>query len=263
MSLRGFIQQNYDQYVSENQDRQQCWFFTHIPKTAGSSFRRDIIRCRAPSYNIHIDNDHRDVPYNQKIGDAVAGFNEEFARTPLQFASGHVPMATLIARVDRWQELALMTMLRDPIKRVVSDFRYQRTALHPHHREFIKEFPTFESYFHSSWARNRMFQFLRPSEDATIDDCIQFIVDRFAFVGIVEMYPLSFRLVTRLMGAEQAHSSHERATPDESDNRIELTSDLIRILRRLNAIDVALYEYFYAVMVPLRQFVFGRLAEAS
>jgi hypothetical protein len=172
-------------------------------------------------------------------------------------------MATLISHVDRWQELRLMTMLRDPVKRVVSDYRYQRTPLHPQHLEFIKTFPTFESYFRSPWARNRMFQFLRPSEDASLDDCIRFVVDRFAFVGIVEMYALSFRLVTRLMGAERSHSSHERKTPDSGDNEIELTSDLIAKLRKLNAADVALYEYFHAVMVPLRQFVYGKWAEAS
>lgn len=263
MSLNSLVQQNYEKYVAENQDREKCWFFVHIPKTAGSSFRLDLVGIRSPAYNIHVDDDNRDVPYKQKIVDAVRAFNAKLPTTSFQFASGHVPVETLAAEVERSGDLQLITMLRDPIKRVISDFRYQRTPSHPNHREFIEQFPTFESYFEAPWAQNRMFQFLRPGATASLDECIKHVIDRFAFVGIVEMYPMSFRLVTRLMEAEQPHSSHERKTSESDVGHIEPTPELTRRLRALNSLDVALYEYFHALLLPMRHFIFGNIAKAS
>ena len=71
--------------------------------------------------------------------------------------------------VEDWQKLKLITMLRDPAVRMISDYRYQTTPAHPVHREFVERFPTFEDYLATEWTRNRMFRFLRPGQRVTFD----------------------------------------------------------------------------------------------
>jgi hypothetical protein len=263
MSLAGLVDADLERYITENRGDDRCWFFVHIPKTAGSSFRRELIDVLSPNCNIHVDRDRRSEPYAQKIVDATKSFNKRLTQRRYRFASGHVPIVTLAKHVDGWRDLKLITMLRDPVTRMISDYRYQTTSAHPTHREFLERYPTFESYLRTEWTRNRMFRFLRPTNQATVEDCIQFLVEDFAFVGLVEMYPLSVRLVTRLMERERSPSRHLRITSETEHNRIEVTPKLIEQVRELNSSDVALYSYFHAKLRAVREQVFRPVAEQT
>lgn len=245
MSLGSLPEDDLERYVAENQDTGKCWFFVHIPKTAGSSFRSELASLLSPNYNVHIDRDRRPVAYSQKIIDATKRFNERLKRQPCRFASGHIPVSTLAQYVVGWQDLKLLTMLRDPVQRVISDYRYQTTPEHPDHREFLKRFPSIESYVETDWTANRMFNFLRPSPEATLQQCVDFMVARFAFVGVVEMYPPCFRLVTKLMGQERSPTRHLRKTVETEYNRIELSPQLLNRIRQLNLLDIELYTFFH------------------
>ena len=257
MSLAGLVNGDLEGYVAENRGNDRCWFFVHIPKTAGSSFRSELADLLRPNYNVHIDRDRRSAPHAKKIVAATKAFDLHLKRRRCRFASGHVPVATLAQHVEAWPELKLITMLRDPAMRIISDYRYQTTPAHPPHREFLQRFPTFESYLGASGVRNQMFEFLRPSRQATLDECITFIVERFAFVGLVEMYPMSVRLVTRLMGLERSPSRYLRKTLETEDNRIEVTSQMIERVRELNSLDVAIHGYFRARLKGVREQVFS------
>jgi hypothetical protein len=256
MSLGSLAEHDLERYVSENQDTGKCWFFVHIPKTAGSSFRSELASLLSPNYNVHIEGDRRPVSYSQKIIDATKRFNERLKRQPCRFASGHIPVSTLAKHVQGWQDLKLLTMLRDPVQRVISDYRYQTTPEHPSHLEFLERFPSFGSYVETEWTANRMFEFLRPSADATLQQCVDFIVARFAFVGVFEMYPLSIRLVTRLMGQERWPSQHLRKTVETEHNRIEPSPQLLDRIRQLNELDLELYNVFHAKLASIPQAMF-------
>jgi len=257
MSLAGLVDGDLEGYVAENRGNDRCWFFVHIPKTAGSSFRGELADLLRPNYNVHIDRDRRSANYAQKIIAATQGFDRRLKQRRYRFASGHVPIATLAKHVDGWRDLKLITMLRDPAMRIISDYRYQTTPAHPPHREFLQRFPTFESYLDAPRMGNRMFKFLRPSRQATLEECIAFIVERFAFVGLVEMYPLSVRLVTRLMEEERSPSRYLRKTLETEHNRIEVTSELIARVRELNSLDVAIHSYFRGKLRSVREQVFS------
>jgi hypothetical protein len=256
MPLAGLIDADLKSYIAENRGNDRCWFFVHIPKTAGSSFRRELADVLRPNHNVHVDRSRQGQPHGQKLIAATQAFNQRLKERPCRFASGHVPITMLAAHVDIWRDLKLITMLREPGTRVVSDYRYQTTPAHPTHREFIERFPTFESYLSAPRMRNRMFNFLRPSQKATLDECIAFIVERFSFVGVVEMYPMSVRLVTRLMEQERSPSRYVRKTVDNEFNQVEVTPELLEQVRELNSLDVALYDYFYAKLRDVRDQVF-------
>lgn len=255
MSLAGLVDARLDDYIDENRGNDRCWFFVHIPKTAGSSFRRELAALLRPNYNVHIDRDlggDPQLPHAQKLAAATREFNARLAERPYRFASGHVPISLLKAQVDTWEDMKLITMLRDPAIRTISDYRYQTTPAHPPHRQFLERFPTFETYLEAPRLSNRMFNFLRPSHNATVDDCIEFVVERFAFVGLVEMYPLSFRLVTRLMEHEQSPTQYVRKTEDNEHNRFEVTPELLDRVREINSLDMILYDYFHDKLSRIR-----------
>jgi hypothetical protein len=257
MSLAHLIEVDLESYVADNGDADSSWFFVHIPKTAGSSFGTEMNALLSPNYNVDANSDTRDIPYSRKVADATKRFNERLKQGPCRFASGHVPVTVLASHVEGWHDLKLITMLRDPVTRVISDYRYQTTPAHPNHQRFVESFPTLLSYAEANRGRNKMYRFLRPSAHASVEDCKAFVVERFAFVGLVEMYPLSFRLVTRLLGKERAPSAHVRKTMDSAHNRIEITPELVERLRELNSLDVELYDYFRTTLHPVRQVVFG------
>jgi len=257
MPLVNLINQNFEKYLSQNQSNQRPWFFLHIPKTAGSSFGQELSEINRPFHNIHTDADDRPVPHQQKLVDAIRNFNQLHKRDKFGFASGHVPVTDLVTELENWEDFNLITMLRDPVRRTISDYRYQRTPMHPRFREFSAEFPTLEAYLETDDARNKMFQFLRPFPSAGVDDCVKFLVERFSFIGAVEMYPLSFRVVTRLMGHEGAPVRYDRRTPDTEFNRVELTPKLIAYIRQINALDVAIFDFFCSALRAARPFVLG------
>lgn len=257
MSLAHLIEVDIENYVADNRDAGGSWFFVHIPKTAGSSFGTEMNALLSPNYNVNIDGDRRSLPYHQKVVDATKTFNERLKQGPCRFASGHVPVTVLARHVEGWRDLKLITMLRDPVARVVSDYRYQTTTAHPNYRKFLDNFPTLMSYAEATRGRNKMFRFLKPSANASVEDCKAFVVEHFAFVGLVEMYPLSFRLVTRLLGKERAPSRHVRRTTDSAHNQIEITPEIAERLREFNSQDVELYDYFRTTLHPMRQMVAG------
>lgn len=249
MSLAALIDADLETYVAENRGNDRCWFFVHIPKTAGSSFRRELAQILRPNYNVHVDRNPVSgppVPHPQKIAAATKEFNALLAEQTYRFASGHVPVTLLKAQVDTWRDLKLITMLRDPAIRTVSDYRYQSTPVHPSYQEFLQRFPSFEAYLNAPQSRNRMFNFLRPSREASVEDCIEFVVEHFAFIGLVEMYPLAVRLVTRLMDQERSPTHYIRKTEDNEHNQLDITPELLDRVCELNSLDVALYDYFRA-----------------
>lgn len=263
MSLACLVDADLEGYIAENRGNDHCWFFVHIPKTAGSSFRRELANTLRPNYNVHVDRDPQSEPRRQSIEGATQEFNLRLKERTFRFASGHIPISLLKAHVDTWHEFKLITMLREPALRAVSDYRYQTTPAHPPHRQFIERFPTFEKYLEAPRMRNRMFNFLRPSNNATVEECIEFIVERFAFVGLVEMYPLSVRLVTRLMEQERSPTLYVRKTEDNDYNQFEVTPELLNRVREINGLDVILYDYFYDKLSRIRDQVFSEAVDPT
>jgi len=261
MSLAGLIDGDLEGYIAENRGNDRCWFFIHIPKTAGSSFRRELAQILRPNYNVHVDRNpvsEPAMPHAQRIVAATKEFNALLADRTYRFASGHVPVTLLKAHVDTWGAMKLITMLRDPAIRAVSDYRYQSTSVHPSYRQFLERFPTFEKYLNAPQMRNRMFNFLRPTQQATVEDCIEFVVERFAFVGLVEMYPLAVRLVTRLMEQERSPTHYIRKTENNEHNQFDITPELLDRVREINSLDVALYDYFHARLSRVDERVLGQ-----
>ncbi|MGQ0618742.1 MAG: hypothetical protein ACT4QA_02310 [Panacagrimonas sp.] len=219
------------------------WVFQHVPKTAGSSFSQEFGKRLQPAGNVHADYaDPR--PTRETMEESLAAFIDGLPRMPCRFVSGHLrgPQVNRIVRAQG--RTRLVTLLREPLARVVSDFRYMRTSAHPRQDQAVERHPGFEDYIADPVSQNKMFRFLRRNPKATLDETIDHLEQRFALVGTLEQYALSCRILFRLLGEDTVPAIHANRTVARQENEIGNLEALRARILELNADDVRLYEHF-------------------
>ncbi|HEX4871150.1 MAG TPA: hypothetical protein VFV27_02450 [Nevskiaceae bacterium] len=227
-------------YFERNADQPGVlWLFLHIPKTAGTSFRAEIAERLKPQANICVGAGY------DTVQQALEAFLQPRPGKPVRFASGHLRRPQAEAVMASRAEVRLITMLRSPVTRVVSDYRYQRTPKHPGSAEFRERFPDFPSYLRWPGSQNRVFEFLKRGPTDRVADVIEDLESRYAFVGLTEMYGLSRRMLFQLLGLGRPPEVQRRnTTEDREDNRIEDLESLLPELRALNDKDLQIYRHF-------------------
>lgn len=247
MSLKSLVEGRLADYVAENADAADAyWHFIHIPKTAGSSFREELASRLSPQANLHIDRKQKDVPHREQLLAVVKTFREGSAFARCRFASGHIPRILVRSLLNGPRPTRLITMLRDPVERVISDFRYQRTPAHEDRARAAERFPTFESYIRTPGTQNKMYKFLRESPQQSVQDTVASIERSFAFVGFTETYDPSLRLLFRLLGVKDQPKVYARKTESTPANEIPDLDRWRAVIRELNPLDVAVYEQLRA-----------------
>lgn len=245
MSLTPLFEGRIDDYIAENRDvADALWYFIHIPKTAGSSFRQELATRLKPEANIVVDRSASDLPHRERLVAAVKGFLADPQYKNARFASGHVPHVVARPIFTQRKPLRLVTMLRDPVERVISDFRYQRTEAHTGREESLRRFPTFESYVREVGTQNKMYKFLRESPQQEIDATIASIEQNFAFVGTTEDYDWSVSLLFRLLEIKDKPSVYTRKTVANADNQIDDLEKWKPLILEFNKLDMRLYRHF-------------------
>ena len=221
------------------------WLFLHIPKTAGSSFRNTLAQHLQPEHNINITNLRGVGGRAEAFGRAIDEFLSLDRERRFAFASGHLNMAEAVRiREELGRPVRLLTMLRDPVQRVISDYRYQRTPAHANHQAFGAAFPTLESFAESRRSQNKMFRYLAlPGE--TLEAATARIERDFSLVGAADMYPLSIRLCSDLIGPRFTSKARLNPTQDTGDNHVEVSDELGDRIRRANRNDQHLWAHFH------------------
>lgn len=219
------------------------WIFLHIPKTAGSSFRLALASEVKPEYNISIDKTRGIQKRDDAFGEAIDEFLAKEKDRPFRFASGHLKMAeALRIRAAIQRPVKFITILRDPVDRVISEFRYQCTSTHPQHQEFLHSFPTLDSFVTHPRSQNKMRRHLAmPGE--TVEATISRLEVDFSLVGVVEFYPQFVQRCSELVG-EQLPYVRERVTQRTADNDIDVTEAQRMKIRQLNQLDQQLWQHF-------------------
>lgn len=237
-------------YIAQEAAKDSFWFFMHIPKTAGSSFSSELASKMRPYRNIHVDYTRTDVSTTDQMGGVIADFVTEMKTKEFRSASGHVVWGHYETLRAARPDCRVVTFMRDPIARVISDYRYQRTPMHPPHQEFMKEFPTLESYVASPASQNKTTLFMTGSRDAlSPEELIARIGQEFTFIGLLEMYPLSFSSIFGCMGHKGLMpTEHKRKTPDTKDTQVEVTPAMREMIREVNQMDQAAYSYVQTVL---------------
>lgn len=243
MSFRTLFTKGYRTFLDEHRDDADLWFFLHIPKTAGSSFRAELSGILTPNYNIHAyDKDLPGGDHQQRLNATVRAFVDASRRTRHRFVSGHVPVTMMRPIADAGLRPKLFTILRDPVARFVSDFRYQSTSQHPDHVAFRARYRAIEDYLAERGECDKMMRYLAPTPTASVAETADHVLDNFTFVGSMETYDASFRIMMALLGVERAPSVFLRKTSDGEATAVPMTPELDASIRAANARDVALYD---------------------
>lgn len=224
--------------------------FVHVPKTAGTSLRAELAAILPPDINIHVDYKDTSRSFHDRIDDAVSRFLDQAGPRGIRFASGHIVGRHVTRIAQQMPQARFITMLRDPVARVVSDFRHQCSPRHPGHEAFRARVPDLGVYLDLGWEMDKAALHLLPGEVLATRDpaaCIAHVMQRYAFVGIQEMYDLSFRTLTALAGRQQPPRLRENVNTDE-DGAAAIDAAMAQRIRARNPLDCALYTHFAAAL---------------
>ncbi|WP_270938235.1 sulfotransferase family 2 domain-containing protein [Falsiroseomonas oryzae] len=257
------------------------WLFVHVPKTAGSSLGTDLAAMPAlqPYCNIHIDRTDRTDRSRtapERYDDATEEFLAQHAAKPFRFASGHVQFRQVKRITDTVPGTRLFTMLREPVARLVSDYLYQRSPMHPLAEEVKARIPDFAAFVELKGQRNRIARHLLPPRVVTEGDvpaALEMLRNRFAFVGVQERYELGFRALTALLTGRPARpAARKRVNEGAAEEKAAVTASLrdpalqARIAE-LNAFDLRVHEAIAAdwdrIAAPLAAWLDAREAAAA
>ena len=246
---------DFERYFAEAGVGAPLWLFVHVPKTAGSSLETDLASFLLPYANIEIDYTDTSKPYQVLFDEAVQRFIDRHREVPYSLAAGHVVARHTEMLRHAIPELRCFSMLRNPIARIISDYRYQRSPMNLARESFIRTTPNFAAYVARKHVHNKMAIALvpRPIVDACdINAAVRHVMENYAFIGLQEMYPLCLRALTTLMGNPRTPEARVRVNSDSKD-RVELVPEEEAELRRLNSVDFALFEALMARWRPIRE----------
>jgi len=254
---------DFDRYFAEAGKGAPLWLFVHVPKTAGSSLEMDLASFLTPYANIEIDYTDTSKPYQVLFDEAVQRFIDRHREVPYSFAAGHIVTRHTEMLREAIPELRCFSMLRNPISRIISDYRYQRSPMNLTREAFIRSTPDFNAYVARKHVHNKTAVALvpRPIVDACdLQAAVRYVMDNYAFIGLQEMYPLCLRTLTTLMGHPRAPEARVRVN-SESRDQVELLPEQDAELRRLNAVDFALFDAFMERWRPIREDLRAYLAK--
>lgn len=237
---------NVQRFVAENRDNgTQLWAFHHLPRTAGTSLTAEILQRLQPSCDIHITMEAfaRDsFDPDTEIDLAFRRFWDEQKKTRFRFASGHL-LHSHVQQLRTLPHVRILTMLRHPVQRVVSLYRYLQSPASPDHQKFIRKCPHLDAFIESPQLQNLIAASLGGS-DAAAAQCIDILSRDYLFCAIFEHLAVSFGMIRLLLGFEPSDQiAHLNAAPRKVANEVDDVGRYRDKILAANEVDTEIY-YF-------------------
>ena len=201
----------------------------HIPKTAGTSFRNILKNVYGEDEVVRFDiNGKNDVRLNQTV-------YHETKLPKVKVIHGHFTMESLENKFILPPKIKVITWLRDPVKRVISNYYYLESRL----KEILDEENnnlnildkmqrSLIEYARAENSRNRQTKFVKGRN-----------IEDFDFVGIQEDFDTDItRLSLVLDWKEVPELLQHNKTPEV---RAEISKDILDEIFELNKEDIDLY----------------------
>lgn len=224
-------------------------FHIHIPKTAGTSFltvMKDLFPLHSHLSWDNAGQDWRDLCQSGLIR---------------PFNTGHIRLDQVSSEIDLvTKRLMLVSVVREPLDRVISNYNYGRSVIHPQHREFREEYASLQQFVGQAT--------LEPNEQSYWLCGVQ--NDRAALISAVNrlyfgLCPLPFldhyMDVIRTTFTDKPHvdsvkvNELELSPGDKKFGREDISDTFIERFYEANALDLELYRsclHQYAeIMEPL------------
>jgi len=227
---------------------QQALIFLHIPKAAGSTLNQIIQRQYGPeaAFSVYVG--------DEEIRGVVNQLPAERKRL-LRVLGGHMSFGLheLLPQPSTY-----MTILREPVDRLISFFYYVlRSPDNDHHHLVTSRQLTLKEYILSGMLPDngqtrRLAGIDQPSRRAPLNDppcstdhlqiAKRNLQKYFAVVGLSERFDETLLLLKRTLGWRTPFYVKTNVTRDRL-SREDIPEDTLRVLREHTALDVELYEY--------------------
>ncbi len=216
---------------------QRAIIFLHIPKTAGTTLNRIIEWQYNPLSIFTID------PYGiRATAERLRQLPEE-RRRRLRMVRGHCYYG-LHALLP--QGATYLTMLRDPVKRLLSSYFFiQRRPLHPLHRKVKGEQLTVPEFLrlipHRQNLQTAMIAGIKADkcEPRTLDLAKENLVNSFSVVGISERFEESLALAALSFDWQIPFYENRKVTKTRS----QVDPAAIELIKEHNQMDLELYRF--------------------
>ena len=200
----------------------------HIPKTAGTSFRNVLKSAYGRKRVVRFDIRRKKIEMEKKR------FKGSKLPSNVRVIHGHFRYKDLIELVEIDASIPVITWMRNPVDRVISNYFYLSGVLASELNEekkglniLAKMQRSLIEYARNEISRNRMYKFLdgMPPE-------------KFHFIGIQEHYKEDLTDMMKHLGIKKYHDFHVNVT----DKKREVSEEALKEIKALNSLDVALYE---------------------
>lgn len=231
-----------DQYNLQSHD---VLYFSHIPKTAGMTFRTII----------------EDQFHAEEV--CPATLNAQLAEMPLEeleryrLFRGHLGFID-IPHLLPGKKVIDVTFLREPIARVISHYEYIRRMPGDPHYPLVKDMTLAEYCCNltvSKVGKNiqtyhvaKTLQF--ELDDLTPEEILSLAkksLDRFAFVGLVERFQDSLFLLSYIFGWKPIINTRKENAAKSKKALDEISPSTIDVIKQSTALDAELYQYAKAI----------------
>ena len=253
MPISTLFSKGVDAYLAENADSpNDFWLFQHIPKTAGSALRNQLFQALRPSAGIDVKSIDPTLPLEKRRSEATRLFIQRSRKQKFRSAGGHITMPEVLRILHHHPHAKLITFLRDPVERVISDFVYfkQQPADGPRPEETQRLFASFEGFVNHVASQDKMARFLSPDRPIGDAELLRFIERRFVFVGIQDRYAGSVELLGKLMGRKFDASARVRDSAQSGAPKPTVTAADRAMIAAMNPRDVLLFQHFSDKLKP-------------
>ncbi|MEP3347646.1 MAG: sulfotransferase family 2 domain-containing protein [Litoreibacter sp.] len=207
----------------------------HIPKTAGSSLQANLSWARGAIHGndkgtISIDFPIANLPYFEGLARHAEQRLPELLSPGFQVMNGHFRYRDIAPVLGALRpQVSLVTFLRDPIKRTISDYLYSSSPRHKGRDAFVASYPSFESYCKNTGEMNKQFDYMRPFTNAPLDVTIESARRNIDFIGRTEQFDQDYTVLVDALGVPDLRTESQNVSPrqDAARDTFEKYSDML------------------------------------
>jgi hypothetical protein len=218
----------------------------HIPKTAGTMLRGVVVDVYGRQLHlsqpvIGIDEPAAGMEYFAGLAATAATRLHELFAADKRLLSGHFRYRDICPVLGGQRaKVTLLTYLREPLRRTLSDYFYSTSSLHPGRDDFLRQYPTLEDYVRNPGQMNKQLDYLKPHDQALLDETIDSALENLDFIGLTESFDDDTRHLVSSLGASYAPMAPSNVGPrqDEAEEALHVHRGM---LEDVLAPEIALY----------------------